>query len=144
MYLHLSSLVLLFVRSGGDSICSHMWRLAVILSQLNFCCEHRLDKHNNGFIRLRDWGACDSTLQPAIEKLTAQYMRKHMALPSPTLSSSEAMSEYGQRLRAQEVSTLRQVRELCSMCVLFRIRGGGVCYVLISTPWIPKRGILLI
>lgn len=73
-------------------------------------CQYRLDKYKNGFIRLRDWGACDSSLKPVIERLTTQYMRKHLALPSPMLSSPEVMDEYGQRIRAQEVSTLRQVQ----------------------------------
>lgn len=74
----------------------------------------RLDKHRKGFIRLKDWGACDSALRPLVEKLTTHYMRKRMALPSPMLSTSEAIDAYGQRLRLQEVTTLRQVKLLAA------------------------------
>lgn len=70
---------------------------------------------------MKDWGACDSTLRPVVEKLTTHYMRKRMALPSPMLSTSEAMDAYGQRLRLQEVTTLRQVRiPLCNFEMLGR------------------------
>jgi hypothetical protein len=72
-------------------------------------CHHRMDKQKNGFIRLRDWGASDRELRPVVEKLTVQFMRKHLALPTPMLTPTEAMEDYGARLRAQEVSTLRQV-----------------------------------
>jgi hypothetical protein len=81
-----------------------------------------MDKQKTGFIRLWDWGASDRELRPVVEKLTVHFMRKHLALPIPMISSTEAMEEYGARIRAQEISTLRQVLLLLSHYALITWR----------------------